>query len=37
MSKARIPVGRIILELPAGTLDVDKGDFLGAAIREVYL
>ncbi|KAM5548827.1 nudix hydrolase 14, chloroplastic [Rosa sericea] len=33
--EARISVGRIILELPAGMLDVDKGDFLGAAIREV--
>ncbi|XP_048435920.1 nudix hydrolase 14, chloroplastic isoform X2 [Pyrus x bretschneideri] len=33
--KVRIPVGRIILELPAGMLDDDKGDFLGTAIREV--
>ncbi|PRQ23784.1 putative ADP-sugar diphosphatase [Rosa chinensis] len=33
--QARIPVGRFILELPAGMLDVDNGDFLGAAIREV--
>ncbi|XP_040365154.1 nudix hydrolase 14, chloroplastic isoform X2 [Rosa chinensis] len=32
--QARIPVGRFILELPAGMLDVDNGDFLGAAIRE---
>lgn len=37
MSKVRIPVGRIILELPAGMLDDDKGDFLGTAIREVSL
>lgn len=33
--QVRIPVGRIILELPAGMLDDDKGDFLGTAIREV--
>lgn len=37
VSKVRIPVGRIILELPAGMLDDDKGDFLGTAIREVSL
>lgn len=34
--KARVPVGRIILELPAGMLDDDKGDFVGTAVREVY-
>ncbi|XP_062001189.1 nudix hydrolase 14, chloroplastic-like [Rosa rugosa] len=33
--QVRVPVGRIILELPAGMLDDDKGDFLGTAIREV--
>ena len=33
--KVRVPVGRIILELPAGMLDDDKGDFVGTAIREV--
>ncbi|ONI06845.1 hypothetical protein PRUPE_5G084800 [Prunus persica] len=33
--KVRIPVGRVILELPAGMLDDDKGNFLGTAIREV--
>lgn len=37
MSKVRIPVGRVILELPAGMLDDDKGDFLSTAIREVSL
>ena len=35
--KARVPVGRIILELPAGMLDDDKGDFVGTAVREVSL
>jgi len=34
--KARVPVGRIILELPAGMLDDNKGDFVGTAVREVY-
>ncbi|RDX77502.1 Nudix hydrolase 14, chloroplastic, partial [Mucuna pruriens] len=33
--QARVPVGRIILELPAGMLDDDKGDFVGTAVREV--
>ncbi|KAH9311886.1 hypothetical protein KI387_026921, partial [Taxus chinensis] len=33
--QARVPVGRTILELPAGMLDDDKGDFVGAAAREV--
>lgn len=33
--KARVPVGRVILELPAGMLDDDKGDFVGTAVREV--
>ncbi|KAE9614178.1 putative ADP-sugar diphosphatase [Lupinus albus] len=33
--QARIPVGRIILELPAGMLDDDRGDFVGTAVREV--
>lgn len=33
--KVRVPVGRLILELPAGMLDDDKGDFLGTAVREV--
>ncbi|XP_044487659.1 nudix hydrolase 14, chloroplastic isoform X2 [Mangifera indica] len=31
----RVPTGRLILELPAGMLDDDKGDFVGTAIREV--
>lgn len=34
--KARVPVGRIILELPAGMLDDDKGDIVGTAVREVH-
>jgi len=34
--KARVPVGRVILELPAGMLDDNKGDFVGTAVREVY-
>ncbi|KAH0973948.1 hypothetical protein GBA52_015847 [Prunus armeniaca] len=33
--QVRIPVGRVILELPAGMLGDEKGDFLGTAIREV--
>ncbi|XP_062147019.1 nudix hydrolase 14, chloroplastic isoform X3 [Alnus glutinosa] len=33
--KVRVPVGRLILELPAGMLDDDKGDFVGTAAREV--
>ncbi|OIW09832.1 hypothetical protein TanjilG_20539 [Lupinus angustifolius] len=33
--QARVPVGKIILELPAGMLDDDKGDFVGTAVREV--
>ncbi|XP_072064374.1 nudix hydrolase 14, chloroplastic-like [Arachis hypogaea] len=33
--QARVPTGRIILELPAGMLDDDKGDFVGTAVREV--
>lgn len=36
-SKVRVPVGRLILELPAGMLDDDKGDFVGTAAREVSL
>lgn len=34
--KPRVPVGKTILELPAGMLDDDKGDFVGTAVREVY-
>lgn len=33
--QVRVPVGRLILELPAGMLDDDKGDIAGSAIREV--
>lgn len=33
--QARVPVGRTILELPAGMLDGDRGDFVGTAAREV--
>ncbi|KAI5655598.1 hypothetical protein M9H77_32785 [Catharanthus roseus] len=33
--QVRVPVGRLILELPAGMLDDDSGDFLGTAVREV--
>ncbi|XLR23582.1 hypothetical protein S83_051482, partial [Arachis hypogaea] len=32
--QARVPTGRIILELPAGMLDDDKGDFVGTAVLE---
>lgn len=37
VSKVRVPVGRLIMELPAGMLDDDKGDFVGTAAREVCL
>lgn len=30
-----MPIGRSILELPAGMLDDDAGDFTGTAAREV--
>ncbi|XP_024522533.1 nudix hydrolase 14, chloroplastic isoform X2 [Selaginella moellendorffii] len=33
--QARVPVGRVILELPAGMLDDDAGDFVGTAAREI--
>lgn len=33
--QVRVPVGRLILELPAGMLDDDQGDFAGTAVREV--
>ncbi|KAG0610563.1 hypothetical protein M758_7G075600 [Ceratodon purpureus] len=33
--QARVPVGRTIMELPAGMLDDDAGDFVGTAAREV--
>uniref|UniRef100_A0A9I9CLY0 Nudix hydrolase domain-containing protein n=1 Tax=Cucumis melo TaxID=3656 RepID=A0A9I9CLY0_CUCME len=32
---AIVPVGKLMLELPAGMLDDDKGDFVGTAVREV--
>ncbi|KAK4486425.1 hypothetical protein RD792_009100 [Penstemon davidsonii] len=32
--QVRVPVGKLILELPAGMLDDDKGDIAGTAIRE---
>ena len=35
MFKVRVPVGKLMLELPAGMLDDDKGDFVGTAVREV--
>ncbi|KAI4311690.1 hypothetical protein MLD38_036565 [Melastoma candidum] len=33
--QARVPAGKFLLELPAGMLDDDKGDFVGTAVREV--
>ncbi|XP_078161928.1 nudix hydrolase homolog 14 [Carex rostrata] len=33
--QVRVPVGKFILELPAGMLDDDQGDFVGTAVREV--
>lgn len=35
--KVRVPVGKLMLELPAGMLDDDKGDIVGTAVREVSL
>ena len=35
LSKVRVPTGRLVMELPAGMLDEDKGDFVGTAVREV--
>ena len=37
LAQARVPVGRTILELPAGMLDDNVGDFVGTAAHEVYL
>lgn len=37
MCKVRVPVGKRILELPAGMLEDDRGDFIGTAAREVSL
>ncbi|XP_047946161.1 nudix hydrolase 14, chloroplastic isoform X2 [Salvia hispanica] len=33
--QVRVPVGKLMLELPAGMLDDDKGDIVGTAVREV--
>ncbi|KAK9668239.1 hypothetical protein RND81_13G043800 [Saponaria officinalis] len=33
--QVRVPTGQFVLELPAGMLDDDKGDFVGTAVREV--
>ncbi|XP_034676140.1 nudix hydrolase 14, chloroplastic [Vitis riparia] len=33
--QVRVPVGKRILELPAGMLENDRGDFIGTAAREV--
>ncbi|KAJ6807531.1 putative nudix hydrolase 14, chloroplastic [Iris pallida] len=33
--QVRVPVGKLIMELPAGMLDDDKGDVVGTAVREV--
>ncbi|KAL3688733.1 hypothetical protein R1sor_015042 [Riccia sorocarpa] len=33
--QARVPVGRMLMELPAGMLDSDDGDFVGTAAREI--
>ncbi|KAL6861586.1 hypothetical protein ACP4OV_017286 [Aristida adscensionis] len=33
--QVRVPVGKFVLELPAGMLDDEKGDFVGTAVREV--
>ncbi|CAN6179601.1 unnamed protein product [Urochloa humidicola] len=33
--QVRVPIGKFVLELPAGMLDDEKGDFIGTAVREV--
>ncbi|NP_001394093.1 Nudix hydrolase 14, chloroplastic isoform 2 [Zea mays] len=33
--QVRVPIGKFLLELPAGMLDDEKGDFVGTAVREV--
>ncbi|XP_008812843.3 nudix hydrolase 14, chloroplastic isoform X1 [Phoenix dactylifera] len=33
--QVRVPVGKFILELPAGMLDDERGDVVGTAVREV--
>ncbi|KAL8543847.1 hypothetical protein ACS0TY_004415 [Phlomoides rotata] len=33
--QVRVPVGKLVLELPAGMLDDDNGDIVGTAVREV--
>jgi len=35
--QVRVPVGKFLLELPAGMLDDEKGDFVGTAVREVSI
>lgn len=37
MFKPRVPVGKLILELPAGMIDDEAGDVVGTALREVIL
>ncbi|PWZ14333.1 Nudix hydrolase 14, chloroplastic [Zea mays] len=33
--QVRVPIGKFMLELPAGMLDDEKGDFVGTAVHEV--
>ncbi|KAG2326474.1 hypothetical protein Bca52824_009202 [Brassica carinata] len=33
--QVRVLTGKVVLELPAGMLDDDEGDFVGTAVREV--
>lgn len=35
MFKPRVPVGKLILEIPAGMIDDKAGDIIGTAVREV--
>ncbi|AQL02386.1 Nudix hydrolase 14 chloroplastic [Zea mays] len=35
--QVRVPIGKFLLELPAGMLDDEKGDFVGTAVREVSI
>ncbi|XP_062085977.1 nudix hydrolase 14, chloroplastic-like [Humulus lupulus] len=32
----RVPIGRLVLELPAGMLDDDEGDIVGTAVRDEF-
>ncbi|GKU90720.1 hypothetical protein SLEP1_g4680 [Rubroshorea leprosula] len=35
LSKAKVPTGRVVLELPVGMLDDDQGDFVSTTVCEI--